>query len=51
MANDDDSFAALLPHSSKLPLEVRIGLAGRVAGTGRTDLADQLRAAPERVAV
>lgn len=51
MANDDESFAALLPYASALPPEVRIGLAGRVAGTGRTDLADQLRATPERVAV
>ena len=51
MANDDESFAVLLPHGARLPDVVRIGLAGRVAGTGRTDLADQLRANPVRVAV
>ena len=51
MANDDDSFAALLPNAAVLPPDVRIGLAGRVAGTGRTDLADQLRTTPNQVAV
>lgn len=51
MANDDESFAELLPCASTLPTEVRIGLAGRVAGTGRTDLAEQLSSTPEGVAV
>ena len=50
MANDDESFKALLPHAAVLVAEIRIGLAGRVAGTGRTDLADLLRSIPERMA-
>jgi hypothetical protein len=50
MANDDESFLALVAHAAQLPDDVRVGLAGRVAGTGRTDLADLLRSTPERMA-
>ncbi len=51
MAGDNEAFRSLLPHADVLPADVRLGLANRVAGTGRTDLADKLRATPEQVAV
>jgi tetratricopeptide (TPR) repeat protein len=46
MANNDGAFEAIRPMASDLDPFVRVGLADRIATSGRTDLADKLRAEP-----
>jgi tetratricopeptide (TPR) repeat protein len=46
MSNNDKAFARISPKASDLDPFVRVGLADRIAESGRPDLADELRAAP-----
>ncbi len=46
MSGNDAAFAAIAPAASELDPFVRVGLADRIASSGRPDLADKLRAEP-----
>ncbi len=46
MAGDDSSFETLAAKASDLDPFVRVGLADKIAATGRPDLAEKLRAQP-----
>ncbi len=46
MSSNDDAFNAMVPAASGLDPFVRVGLADRIAASGRTDLADELRSEP-----
>ncbi len=51
MADHDEAFEILLGRVPELTAEIRLGLADKVAGCGRSDLAARLRSHPEAVAV
>jgi hypothetical protein len=46
MSGNDRAFAEIAPKASDLDPFVRVGLADRIASSGRPDLADELRTAP-----
>ncbi|MDJ0953346.1 MAG: hypothetical protein QNJ81_06680, partial [Acidimicrobiia bacterium] len=46
MSSHDEAFAAMAPAASNLDAFVRVGLADRIASSGRPDLAEQLRSEP-----
>ena len=46
MSSNDDAFKAIAPAASNLDPFVRVGLADRIAASGRPDLAEELRSEP-----